>query len=91
MEELMTILIEYVSIWMPSVVSILGIVTTILVALNKTKEAWNKMKEDTDYKDVKAKLTAVANENSEIVRCNKLLLDEITKIKDYADHKAKEE
>lgn len=91
MEDIIRIVLEYVSIWMPSLVAIFGVVTTILVALGKTKDAWDKLKKDTDYKDVKDKLTNVASENQELIRCNKLLLDEITKIRNYADVKKKEE
>ena len=87
MEEILAIIIEHVSIWAPSLVAILGVVTTILVALAKTKEAFEKLNKDETLKEVKDRLIKLANENAELSRCNKLLLDEITKIKDYADLK----
>lgn len=90
MTEIVNIIITYASIWAPSLVSILGIVTTILIALNKTKEQWNKMKEDNDYREIKEKLTANAKQNEELIKCEKALIDNITKIKDYVDHKKEE-
>ena len=90
MEEILRIIVEYVSIWAPSLVAILGVVTTILVALGKTKDAFAKLNKDETLKEINTKLTQVASENEELVRCNKLLLDELTKIKGYADIKKKE-
>ena len=90
MEEILRIIVEYVSIWAPSLVAILGVVTTILVSLGKTKEAFAKLNKDETLKAVNTKLTKVVNENEELIRCNKLLLDELTKIKGYADAKKKE-
>ena len=74
------------AIWAPSLAAILGIVTTIVVAMSKTKEAFEKLNKDETLKEIKTKLDAVINENEELVRCNKLLLDQLTKIKDYADN-----
>ena len=90
MEEILRIIVEYVSIWAPSLVAILGVVSTILVSLGKTKEAFAKLNKDETLKTVNTKLTKVVNENEELIRCNKLLLDELTKIKGYADAKKKE-
>lgn len=87
MEEILKIIVEYVAIWAPSLVAALSVVTTVLVALGKTKEAFEKLNKDETLKDVKANLNKVAADNEELIRCNKLLLDEITKIKDYADTK----
>ena len=90
MEEILRIILEYVSIWAPSLVAILGMVVTILTAINKTKEAFDNFKADTTLKDVNKKISELTDQNEELVRCNKLLLDNITKIQDYADNKKKE-
>lgn len=90
MEEILRIIVEYVSIWAPSLVAILGVVTTILVALGKTKDAFDKLNKDETLKDVNSRLKQLTSENEELIRCNKLLLDQITKIQDYADTKKKE-
>lgn len=89
MEFIETIL-SYASIWAPSIVAMLGVVVTILTALGRTKEAFDNLKKDETLKEVKDELKKVASENEELIRCNKLLLDQITKIKDYSEAKKKE-
>jgi cell division protein FtsB len=90
MTEILKIIVEYVAIWAPSLVAILGIVSTVLVALSKTKEAFVKLNKDETLKELKTEMKRLISENEELVRCNKLLLDNYTKIKDYADTKKKE-
>lgn len=90
MEAIITVICEQVAIWAPSLVAILGMVATILAGLNKVKEAIETFKSDRTLKDLETKLNKTLNENQEIVRTNKLLLEEITRIKDYADLKKKE-
>ena len=88
--EFIDIIVSYASIWAPSIVAILGVVVTILTALGRTKEAFENLKKDETLKEVKDELNRVAAENEELIRCNKLLLDEITRIKDYSEVKKKE-
>lgn len=90
MTEILKIIVEYVAIWAPSLVAILGIVSTVLVALSKTKEAFIKLNKDETLKELKTEMKRLVSENEELVRCNKLLLDNYTKIKDYVDTKKKE-
>lgn len=78
-------IITYASIWAPSLVAVLGTVALILAAIGKVKDAYDKLNKDEILKEVKAKLETVACENQELIRCNKLLIDELTKIKGYAD------
>lgn len=87
MKEIIEIVLQYAAIWAPSLVAILGIVYSVLVAVNKTKAQWDKLKGDTDFKDVKEQLIKQSKENEELIKCNKALVDNITKIKDYVDHK----
>ena len=87
MTEIIEIIVQYVSIWAPSLVAMLGVVTAVLVALGKTKAAINEFKSDKCLKELTTKVEELATENAELVNCNKLLLDEITRIKDYAKKK----
>lgn len=89
--EILELIVEYVAIWAPSLVAILGTITTVILAINKCKDAILAWKNDATLADVKNKLTVIAQENEELVRCNKLLLEEITKIKGYTDAKKREE
>lgn len=91
MKELVEIIISYASIWAPALVSILGIITTVVVAINNCSKAISEFKSDEILKDIKSELNNVTHENAELIRCNKLLLDQITKIQGYADAKKKEE
>ena len=90
MTEILKIIVEYVAIWAPSLVAVLGVVSTVLVALSKTKEAFSKLNKDETLKELKTEMKKLVSENEELVRCNKLLLDNYTKIKDYVDTKKKE-
>lgn len=87
MEEIIKIIIEYAAIWAPSLVAILGVISTIIPALIKTKEALARLKSDETIKNLETIVTKQAAENKELTRVTKLMLDEITKIKDYAEHK----
>lgn len=87
MVELIEIIVQYVSIWAPSLVAMLGVVATVCVAIAKTKTALNALKTDTTLKELKDELQQAISQNAELVKCNKLLLDEITKIKGYANSK----
>ena len=83
-------LIEMLIIWLPALVSILGIVGTVVSAFGKTKKAIAELKDSTELKDATAEMKRLASENQELIRCNKLLLDQITRIKGYADTKKEE-
>lgn len=85
-----TTLIEMLIIWLPSLTAILGIVATIMSAFGKTKKAIAEIKDSTELKEATAEMKRVAAENQELIRCNKLLLDQITRIKGYADTKKEE-
>lgn len=87
MEEILTIIMEHVTIWAPSLVAIFGTVFSIVLALGKLNEAINNFRADHTLADVNSKLKQLTAQNAELIRCNKLLLDKITKIKGYADHK----
>lgn len=83
-------LIEMIIIWLPSLVSILGIVATLCGAISKTKAAIAEIKDSQELKDATAEMKRLASENQELIRNQKLLLDQITKIKGYSDAKKEE-
>lgn len=86
---MMEILMTYVAIWAPSLVAVLGVVASVVLAINKATAAIRDIKLDKTFIELNNKLTTMAKENEELIKCNKLLLDQITKIKDYADQKEK--
>jgi uncharacterized coiled-coil protein SlyX len=81
------IIIEYISIWLPSLVSIFGIVGTVLAALSKTKSAMEEFKKDDTLKTLSQQLANSAKENQEIREQYDILIDELKKIKDYRENK----
>ena len=86
-----TTLIEMIIIWLPSLTAILGIVATILSAFGKTKKAIAELKDSTELREATAELKRLSAENKELNRNQKLLLDQITKIKGYSDAMKKED
>lgn len=90
MTEFYTVLIEHIAIWAPSLVSILGFVAMLVPTFIKCREWLKGLKEDKTLVEVSERLEKLSCENAELVRCNKLLLDQLTKIQDYADHKKEE-
>lgn len=91
MTAIAAIIVEYVSIWAPAFVAILGILFTVIKAMNEVRKAIYEFKADKTVTDLSTKVDAVISENQELNRCNKLLLDEITKIHDYVEVKKHEE
>lgn len=90
MQNIVDLIVSYATIWTPAIVAVGGILITVVKAIGTVKSHINSMKEDTDFKDLKNEVGVVISENKELVRCNKLLLDELTKIQGFAEAKAKE-
>ena len=90
MNEFYAVLIEHVAVWAPSLVSILGFIAMLVPTFIKCRDWLKGLKEDKTLVEISDRLEKVSRENSELVRCNKLLLDQLTKIQDYADHKKEE-
>lgn len=90
MEQIIEIIVAQLAIWAPSLIAILGVVSTTLGSLSKAKNSWNELKNDTDFKAIKEELRLCSQKNAELVKYQKMLLDEITKIKGYAEHKEAE-
>lgn len=85
--KMIEIIIEYATMWTPALVAVLSIIATVCMALGKVKTAIDTFKSDKTLADLHDDLARLSNENNELVRCNKLLLDKITKIENYADLK----
>lgn len=86
----METILSYIAIWSPALVAVLGVITTVVLALGKLFKAVQDFKNDKSMVDLTGALDTLRRENEELIRCNKLLLDQITKIKGYADIKQEE-
>lgn len=94
MEEILQIILDYAAIWGPSLVAMLGVAATVIGAYSKvklaiaeTRKATEELRTNKTIIEMESKFKELASQNEELVRTNKLLLDKITKIKDYADLK----
>lgn len=87
MSENLQIITEYLAIWAPSLVSIVGIIVAIIPTVQKIADHLKALKEDKTLVELSNKLERLASDNKELIRCNKLLIDQLAKIKDYADQK----
>lgn len=91
MELITTLLMTYLPMYAPAIVAILAIVAAVIPYLVKAHEALKAFKESQELRDIIKQLKEQSAENKELARCNKLLLDKITKIQGYADAKKNEE
>lgn len=90
MNEIFDLIIQYISTWLPALASLLVMFVGIIPVILKVKGALDEIKRTKEFEDVTTQLKILSNENKELVRCNKLLLDRITKIEDYANAIKKE-
>ena len=89
MEETITLILQYASIWAPALVAIFSTAASVIFAIAKVKTALTEMTQSKN--NLGQKVSQLITENQELNRTNKILIDEITRIKGYADAKAKEE
>ena len=90
MSEIFEIVIQYVSTRLPALASVLVMFVGIIPTILKVKDALDTVKKTKEFEDVKNQLVIISNENRELVRCNKLLIDKIAKIEGYSDAVKKE-
>lgn len=83
MTELIAIIMSQVSIWLPSLVSVLGVVVAILSALSKAKAGIEEFKQDKTVKNLSVELQKALNENKEIKQELDIVIDELKKIENY--------
>lgn len=83
-------LMQQFAIWMPSIASILGTVIVLINSKEKLKGAINDMKaasvelkNDQSIKELIATIKQQSNENETLKRQNRLILEQLTKIKNY--------
>lgn len=95
MTNILDIIVQYAAIWAPSLTAILGIVTTILIAVNKTKEQIDKLRADNDL--TKKELLNLATQLKSAIDKDEVLClelkaaaDAYTGIKNYVDQKVSE-
>lgn len=92
-------IMNYIAIWGPSIASIFTAIGAIMCCISKMNKAAsnteaairefaqsNTVKQLIDENsELRNTIKEQAAQNAEIVRTNKIVIDELTKIKDYAD------
>lgn len=81
----MEYIIDLITAYAPSVTAILGILITVLTTIKKISEAAASLKDDETIRDLSRKLDEAVKANKELSDTNKLLVDQLAKIKGYAD------
>lgn len=88
--KLIEILVQYASIWGPSLVAILGIMISVVSSLAKVKTAVEDFKQDKTIDNLRSEMAVIEQDLRETNRQNALLLDELSKIQGYSAAKKKE-
>ena len=91
MELITELLMLYIPMYAPSIVAIISVVVAIIPLATKLLDALKAFKNSDELKQLAKQLQEQSAENKELVRCNKLLLDRLTKIEGYADKKKEED
>lgn len=89
----MEIILTYAALYGPALVSIIGIGTSILVAINRFREEAEKLKTKeviATQQEMATNLKTLVEQNRDLSTANKYLVDQLTKINGYVDAKEKE-
>lgn len=89
-QEIVDLIVSYASIWAPAITAVIGICVLVAKGIADIRRNLKDIKEDTDFKDLKTNTAEIVKENRELVKVNKRLLDELTRVKGYAEAKDKE-
>lgn len=87
--ETIDLIISYVSIWAPSLVAVLGVVILIIRGIFYIRqfiESFKTAEITQELRDINNDLKVVVSENKELKRVQAILIDKITRIKDYVDN-----
>lgn len=88
--KLIELLVQYASIWGPSVVAMAGIMISVVSSLAKVKTAVEEFKQDKTIDNLKSEMNDIKQELKETNRQNALLIDELAKVQGYSAAKKKE-
>lgn len=84
----MEFLVTLCATWAPSITAIVSVVVVVLTSIAKTRAAFNEFKADNTLNEVKGQLERALSDNAEIKRQNNILIEQITKVKGFADKEA---
>lgn len=91
--EVFEIIIAHVSIWLPSLAAALGVVLMVLKGISEVRKFIASLKSEEITEELRKNneaLSRVIAENEELKKAQRILIDKLTKIKDYVDNKPEE-
>lgn len=91
--EVFELIIAHVSIWLPSLTAALSVVLIVIKGITDVKKFIASLNSDEITEQLRKNneaLKRVIAENEELKRAQKILIDKLTKIKDYVDNKPEE-
>lgn len=83
--EFIDIIIANISIWFPSVIAVLGTICSLIAGAKRIGDYVKLLHEEEGIKEVKEELQVLLKQNKELVKTNKMLIDEIKRIEGYCD------
>lgn len=83
MEQIIEMITTYASIWVPSLVAVVGMVGTIFGSLTKTRDAIKEFKDDESVKNLNKELKQALADNKEIKQELDIVIDQLAKIENY--------
>lgn len=91
--EVIEMILAQVAIWLPSLAAVLGVVLLVIKGVQQVREFIASFKSEEITKEltnIRKELKVVIDENAELKRAQRILIDKLTKIKDYVDNVPKE-
>lgn len=87
--EIYELVISYISIWLPAVISALTVICGVVSSLVNIRRAVNELRNTKDFTDLQAKIAAQDAHIQELNETLKITINESKKIKDYTETKSK--
>ena len=95
MDAIIALIINQVTIWGPAITAIIGIVITLIkqakdtkASINEIKSAAKEIRDEKSIQELVRELQVSRADNEELKRQNKLILEQLTKVKNYDTIKA---
>lgn len=83
----MELLVTLATTWAPALTAILGVLVVVIKAVHSTSNALKEFKADQTLKQLTDDLQKALTDNAELKKQNQLILENLTKIKDYSNKK----
>lgn len=83
MVQIVGIISTYVAIWLPALTAILGVVSTVIIALNKTRAAIAELKNTDTLKSLSTQVKQELQQNTQIRKQLDVIIDQLAKIENY--------